>query len=289
LHKKKLIIITIQSVRGIELIIKKIIAILLLLLCIFFAIMIIEPEMLEVNEITVQSSQIPEEFNGTRIALIADFHYGEYVNEDRVRYVVSKTNEQNPDIIILGGDYVTDNKENILPCINILSDLKAPYGVYAVLGNNDPKDATEESINQTHIKSIRNQGLWIEKNGEKIRLGGVGDLSTDYQYPRITTNPATTDDFVIMVYHNPNYFPLLNHNLTDLSLSGHTHGGQINFFGYAPRVQPASNGKQYLSGLYEEDGSQLIVTNGVGQTKLPFRFMAVPQITIVKLESMSTW
>ena len=243
---------------------------------------------IEERRILEEKERIRQEREKKKQKQIIMSHYGEYVNEDRVRYVVSKTNEQNPDIIILGGDYVTDNKENILPCINILSDLKAPYGVYAVLGNNDPKDATEESINQTHIKSIRNQGLWIEKNGEKIRLGGVGDLSTDYQYPRITTNPATTDDFVVMVYHNPNYFPLLNHNLTDLSLSGHTHGGQINFFGYAPRVQPASNGKQYLSGLYEEDGSQLIVTNGVGQTKLPFRFMAVPQITIVKLESMST-
>lgn len=247
--------------------------------------MIIEPEMLEVNEITVQSNQIPEEFNGTRIALVADFHYGEFVNEERVRYVVSKTNEQKPDIIVLAGDYVTDNEENIQPCINILSDLEAPYGVYAVLGNNDPKDATEEAINQTHIQSIRNQGVWIEKDGEKIRLGGVGDLSTDLQYPRLTTNPADDDDFVILAYHNPNYFPQINHTRTDLSLAGHTHGGQINLFGYAPRVQPAENGKQYLSGLYEEDGSQLVVTNGVGETKLPFRFMAVPQITIIKLES----
>ena len=247
--------------------------------------MVIEPGMLEVNEITVESTQIPKEFNGTKIAFVADFHYGEFVNEDRVRYVVSKTNEQNPDIIILGGDYVTDNKKNIKPCINMLSDLKAPYGVYAVLGNNDPKDATEEAINQTHIQSLRNQGLWIEKNGEKIRLGGVGDLSTDLHYPRVTTNQASADDFVILVYHNPNYFPEINHYKTDLSLSGHTHGGQINLFGYAHKVQPASNGKQYLSGLYEENGSKLIVTNGVGETKLPFRFMAVPQITIVKLVS----
>lgn len=80
-------------------------------------------------------------------------------------------------------------------------------------------------------------------------------LSTDYQYPRLTTNPATDDDFVILAYHNPNYFPLINHTRTDLSLAGHTHGGQINLFGYTPRVQPASNGKQYISGLYEEDNS----------------------------------
>ena len=247
--------------------------------------MIIEPQMLEVNEITVQSNQIPKEFNGTKIALVADFHYGEFVNEDRVRYVVSKTNEQKPDIIVLAGDYVTNNENDILPCINILSNLNAPYGVYAILGNNDPKDATEEAINKTHIQSIQNQGYWIEKNGEKIRLGGVGDLSTDYQYPRLTTNPATDDDFVILAYHNPNYFPLINHTRTDLSLPGYTHGGQINLFGYTPRVQPASNGKQYISGLYEEDNCQLVVTNEVGETKLPFRFMAVPQITIIKLEA----
>ena len=94
---------------------KKIVGILLLILCLFLAIMIIEPTQLEVNEITVKSNQIPPEFNGTRIAVIGDFHYGEFVDENRVSYVVNKTNEQNPDITVMVGDYVTDNKDDVQP------------------------------------------------------------------------------------------------------------------------------------------------------------------------------
>lgn len=264
---------------------KKIVGILLLILCLFLAIMIIEPTQLEVNEITVKSNQIPLEFNGTRIAVIGDFHYGEFVDENRVSYVVNKTNEQNPDITVMVGDYVTDNKDDVQPCIDILSNLRAKYGVYGVLGNNDPKNTTSNALDASSITNLRNRGVWIEKDGAKIRLGGVGDLSTDFQYPRLTTNGAADDDFVILAHHNPNYFDTLNHTRIDLSLSGHTHGGQVNLFGYTPWVEPSEKGHKYLSGLYEDSGAYLVVTNGVGERKVPFRFMATPQITMVTLES----
>lgn len=266
--------------------VKKIITVIGLVLCLFMAIMVIEPTQLEVNEITVTSNQIPAEFNGTRIAVVGDFHYGEYVDLERVSYVVNKTNEQNPDIVVLVGDYVTDNSDNVQPCIDELSNLKSKYGVYAVLGNNDPKNTTTDALESSStINCIRNKGTWIENNGARIRLGGVGDLSTDLHYPRLTTNVASDDDFVILAYHNPNYFDTLNHTRIDLSLAGHTHGGQVNFFGFAPWVQPSENGNTYLSGLYEDSGAYLVVTNGIGERKVPFRFMATPQITMVTLES----
>ncbi|MCD7781979.1 MAG: metallophosphoesterase [Methanosphaera sp.] len=265
---------------------KKLLGLIGIILCIFLAIMVIEPSQLEVNEITVQSDQIPVEFNGTRIVLIADFHYGEFVDEERVEEVVNKTNEQNPDIIVLAGDYVTDNEDDVDTVISQLDNLQATYGVYAVLGNNDPKDKTEEAINNSqNIISIRNNGTWIQKDGAQIRLGGVGDMSTDYQYPRETTAVAADDDFVILVYHNPNYFDTLNHSRVDLSLSGHTHGGQVNLFGFTPWIEASEDGNKYISGLYTEGDGQLVVTNGVGVTKLPFRFMATPQITMITLES----
>ena len=260
--------------------------IIIIILCIFLTILVIEPTQLDVNEITVQSSDIPTEFNGTRIAVVGDIHYGEYVNENRVSYIVNQTNEQNADIIVLVGDYVTNDENDADTCIKILNNLHAKYGVYGILGNNDPKNKTSELLDEsTTITNIRNNGVWIEKNGARIRLGGVGDISTDLQYPRRTTNGTTENDFVIMAYHNPNYFDLINHSRIDLSLTGHTHGGQINFFGYAPWVQKSSKGNRYISGLYEEDGSQLVVTNGIGERIVPFRFMATPQITIVTLES----
>ena len=266
--------------------IKKLTVIILLVLCLCLAEMVIEPGRLEVNEITVQSDQIPQEFNGTDIMVIGDLHYGEFVDEDRVEEVVNRSNEYNPDIVVLVGDYVTDNEDDVDVVISQLDNLESNYGVYAVLGNNDPKNKTEQAINaSSHINSIRNNGTWIEKGGARIRLGGVGDMSTDFQNARVTTGEVADDEFIILAYHNPNYFDTLNHSRVDLSIAGHTHGGQVNLFGFSPWVEASEDGNKYLSGLFKEGMGQLVVTNGVGTTKLPFRFMATPQITHITLES----
>ncbi len=267
-------------------IMRKIGIVVVLLACVFVAILVIEPTLLSVNDITVDSDQIPPEFNGTTIAVVGDFHYGEFVDVDRVSRVVNETNDLNPDITVLVGDYVTDNEEDIPAVVSELSRLRAKYGVYAVLGNNDPKDPTEEAINSTGtITSIRNNGVWIEKDGARIRLGGVGDLSTDEQYPRVTTGEVPDDDYIILAYHNPNYFDTLNHSRVDLSLTGHTHGGQVNLFGFTPWILRSEQGNKYVSGLYESGDAKMVVTNGVGERRVPFRFMAMPQITLVTLES----
>ncbi|MDO5851989.1 MAG: metallophosphoesterase [Methanobacteriaceae archaeon] len=266
---------------------KHVFLIILLLLTSILAYSVIQPSMLDVNEITVSSNQIPIEFNNTKVALVADFHYGTFVDQSRLQSVVEKVNEQNPDIIVLGGDYVTDDESKVDECFNQLTNLKAPLGIYAILGNNDPKSKVIDTLDKTdNINYIGNKGVWIQKNNAQIRLGGIGDLSTGTQNLKATTENVSTSDFVILAYHNPNYFPNLdntNKSTVDLSLSGHTHGGQINLFGYTPFLQKASNNNMYVSGLYTEGQNSLVVTNGIGEVKAPLRFMATPQITIIKL------
>lgn len=241
---------------------------------------------MEVNEITVKSEDLPLEFNGTRIAVIGDLHYGEFCSEDEVEDAVELANSQNPDLIVLVGDYVTDNIDDLDKCFDILSNLYAPLGVYAIAGNHDPFKETKQHILDSGMYNINNHYFTLKKGSSTIYIGGSSN-------PRIyapfvnngTYHVVDKDDFVILSYHNPNYFPKLNNSNVDLALSGHTHGGQINLFGYSPMVAYAVNEKQYLSGLFEENGSKLIVTNGIGESKIPLRIMARPQVTIVTLES----
>ena len=264
--------------------IKNIFLIVILLLTCMIAYSVIQPSMLDVNEITVKSNQIPIEFNNTRVALVADFHYGTYVDENRLHSIVEETNKQNPDMIILAGDYVTNDESKVDECFNQLANLRAPLGVYAVLGNNDPKEKVIDTLDKTgSISYIGNEGIWIQKDNAQIRLGGVGDLSTGTHNVRATTENVTDNDFVKLVYHNPNFFPYLENSSVDLSLSGHTHGGQLNFFGYTPFIEKAMNNVTYVSGLYSEGQHSLVVTNGIGEVKVPLRFMATPQITMVRL------
>ncbi len=270
--------------KGLKNMLKRIVVIIVILMAIALAYSIIEPYMIETKEITIQSDQIPAQFNGKTIVFITDIHCGPFFSEERVGNLVNQVNALNPDMVLLGGDYVTNDPAYLEPCFSQLSKLKAPLGVYGVLGNNDPYNETIKAMNQSGITYIGNKGFWIEENGQRIRLGGVGDLVTDVPYQGPTIGPVNKNDFVIMVSHTPDYFPLLNKNMVDLMFAGHTHGGQITFFGLWAPVTGSMYGQKYLTGVKKSGNSTMIVSNGIGTAIMPLRFFARPQIIVVKLE-----
>lgn len=262
---------------------KKLIIIILLIAFIF--VIQFESNVMELNEITVKSNDLPYEFDGTKIAVIGDFHYGEFCSEDEVADAVELANSQNPDMVVLVGDYVTDNPDDLEVCFNQLSKLEAPLGVYAIAGNHDPFKETKYHILNSGIENLNNDYFTITKGNSKIYIGGSSNPSIYCPFVNGEKyNVVNKSDFVILSYHNPNNFPRLNNSNVDLILAGHNHGGQVNFFGYSPMVAYAIDKKQYLSGLFEDYDSQMVVTNGIGKSKIPIRFMARPQVTIVTLE-----
>jgi uncharacterized protein len=246
--------------------------------------MFIEPYWIETKQITIESEQIPTQFDGKTIVFLSDIHAGPFFSQERIDNLVSQVNALNPDLILLGGDYVDGDSDYIQSTFNSLSNLKAPLGVYAVLGNKDPQDYTLAAIPQNGINYIGNKGTWISENGSRIRLGGVGDYNNGAQIQNATTSVVTPQDFVILLSHNPDYFPQVNKSKVDLVLSGHTHGGQVTFFGLWAPTTHSDYGNKYRTGVIEEKGSTLIVSNGLGTTILPVRFFARPQIIVVTLK-----
>lgn len=246
--------------------------------------MLIEPYWIETKEITIESDQIPAQFDGKRIVFLSDIHTGPSFSQDRVDSLVNQVNALNPDLILLGGDYVDGDSEYIQPAFESLSKLKAPLGVYAVLGNKDPQYVSLNTIFQSNVTYIGNKGTWIEDNGARIRLGGVGDYNNGAQIQSATTSVVTPQDFVILLSHNPDYFPKVDKSKVDLVFSGHTHGGQVTFFGLWAPTTHSDYGNKYRTGVIEEKNSTLIVSNGLGTTILPLRFFARPQIIVVELK-----
>ncbi len=246
--------------------------------------MLIEPYWIETKEVKIQSDQIPAQFDGKKIVFLSDIHSGPNFSQERVDSLVNQVNAMDPDLILLGGDYIDDDSEYIQPTFASLSKLKAPLGVYAVLGNKDPQDYTLNAIPQYGITYIGNKGTWIEENGSRIRLGGVGDYNNGAQIQSATTSVVTPQDFVILLTHNPDYFPKVNKSKVDLVLSGHTHGGQVTFFGLWAPTTHSDYGNKYRTGVINEKNSTLIVSNGIGTTILPLRFFARPQIILIELE-----
>lgn len=255
----------------------------LLLTFLLVGYMFIEPYWVETKEITFESDQVPLNFDGKKIVFLSDIHAGPFYSPERVDGLVDEVNTLNPDLVLLGGDYVSGEDTYINSTIESLSHINAPLGIYAVLGNTDPQYSSWQALkNSTTIIDIGNLGDWVGNSDGRIRIAGIGS-ENDRQDPVTAMGNATTGDFVIMLKHEPDYFKQVDKSMVDLMLSGHTHGGQVTFFGLWAPILP-TNGKKYVSGVYKEDDSTLIVGNGIGTVDLPMRFFARPQIIVVNLK-----
>ncbi|MDD3006655.1 MAG: metallophosphoesterase [Candidatus Pacebacteria bacterium] len=247
----------------------------------------VEPYLIEEKVTIIQDSDVPDNFVGKKIIFASDFHLDKFSSPERVADIVSRINTIEPDIIILGGDYVTDYEEYLKPCFMELARLEAPLGVYGVTGNHDSVAdyrLTVKYMKEAGIIPLENEAQWIEIDGQKIKLGGVKTSYGEISDAETTTDDTEASDFVVLVSHNPDFAEELHTDRIDLMLAGHTHGGQVTFFGlWAPYI-PSDYGQKYLKSFQVTNGIPVLVSNGVGTSALPIRFFARPQINIIVLE-----
>jgi len=249
----------------------------------------VEPQRLTITEYHIVSEHLPDAFDGKRIVLIADIHHGSRFSRPLLNKIVSQTGELSPDLILLGGDYASDQSWALHACFEKLSELKAPLGVYAVAGNHDYWDLplVRKAVGDAGIALLENQAIPIEEEGEHILLTGVADYWRGQPSLSGMRQELAASDFTILLSHNPDYYDTLSQEereQIDLMMSGHTHGGQITLFGlYAPAKTAAA---KYLSGCVKADNgpTTFIVSNGIGTVGLPVRFFAPPQIVVVTLK-----
>ncbi len=262
--------------------------VLLLLPCIALLYAYIEARSIKLKEINLSHKEIPNSFIGKKIIFISDIHCDKYFTPKRVRNLVQKVNERNPDLILLGGDYTRKASTHSKPFFEEIANLRSKHGVFSVLGNHDHWEDAE--LIQTNFKKNNfnicdNQSYWIKEGNDSIRIGGVGDFWEDVQLLDYTINDVEDSDFCILLSHNPDYMEELDSNLVDFVLSGHTHAGQVTLFGLWAPVMPSSmhpeymqTGQKYRYGWTKKNETQLYVTSGIGMGGFPFRFFANPEI-----------
>lgn len=244
-------------------------------------------EKIVIKQYTFNSADVPDEFCGTTIAFLTDIHHGKTFSAAKLKSLIEMTNNLHPDIILLGGDYVDHDAKKIVSFFREAKNLKAPLGVYGVLGNHDRW--TDEKLSEKYMKKsgiimLDNNAVWVERGKARIRIGGVGDTITSTQDIKPMLEGTDENDLMILVTHNPAYVDELNKNKIDLMLCGHTHGGQISFKGkWAPTVFKGVNMK-YLTGVVQDGPTTVIVSNGIGTVGIPIRIWAAPQIWMIKLE-----
>lgn len=242
-----------------------------------------------------------------RIAALSDIHASEpYMSASRIREIVAHANTLDADMIVLLGDYVVGSGAHYrkLPYnewANELANLKSPLGVFAILGNHDwwqygenrQKSADEVSaaLRSANITVLQNKVLKLQKDGQPFWLAGLGDQLAFLEWATHTIKgaddlPATlaqiTDNApVILLAHEPDIFIKVPTRVS-LTMSGHTHGGQIRIMGWSP-ITPSRYGNRFAYGHVQEGGRDLLVTGGLGVSRIPVRIGVPPEIMLVDL------
>jgi len=265
---------------------KKNLTLLFVVPVLFFLYAYYETYNLKITCYTINSEFIPPAFSNKSIVFVSDIHHGPFFSLARVTSLVNKINALHPDIITLGGDYVHRGNKYIIPVFNELAKLKCEHGIYAVLGNHDHwenKKLTRQKIIENGFKDCDNKSYWVKIGEDSIKIGGVGDLWTDKQIPDSTTFDMSSQNFGILLSHNPDYLERLRGDAIDLTLSGHTHGGQVTFFGLFAPILPSHYGQKYRYGMLQSGKRTSIISSGVGTITPPLRFFCRPEIVCLKL------
>lgn len=247
-----------------------------------------------------------------RIVALADIHACEpWMSARRIGDICTHANDLGGDLVVLLGDYLSSMRAvsgTVRPeeWAQALSTLKAPLGVHAILGNHDWWDDPEaqeagggetfshRALRDAGIAVYANRAVRIDTAGGAFWLAGLEDQLAlrpgrrwgRHAFQGLDDLPATlaqvTDDApVVLLAHEPDIFPTVPARVS-LTLSGHTHGGQVRLFGYSP-VVPSRYGNRYAYGHVEEDGRHLLVSGGLGCSIAPIRFGSPPEIMVVEL------
>lgn len=240
----------------------------------------------EITHRRIALARLPKAFEGFRIAQLSDIHISPFMPADEIRRCVVMTNQLKPDLVVLTGDYLSWDPSPQREVVEILADLRAPKGVFGCLGNHEIITRTESSITELfaahNIRMLRQEHAPIRSQGETINLIGIDDSHEGLD--RIE-RLMVADTVNILLIHDTYYdtFGRAAEAGIDLTLVGHTHGGQLSLERLHPALNLARLETRYTRGWYERSGSQLYVNRGIGTTMIPIRVGARPEITLLEL------
>jgi predicted MPP superfamily phosphohydrolase len=252
---------------------------------------------LEVTHQRIRLARLPKAFEGFRIVQLSDFHISAFMSADDIRRYATIANGLKPDLVALTGDFITWDATAQGAVVEALSVLKAPFGVFGCLGNHEWMADAEDSITRLFAalgtRILRGERVAIESAGRALNLLGVDYQSLDgrmeapghpvKEYLPGVERLLLPDTVNILLSHNPNTFDRAAQLGIDLSLSGHTHGGQVALEFMHSSLAAARIMTPYIRGWFQKGDAQLYVNRGIGTITFPIRIGARPEITVFEL------
>lgn len=246
------------------------------------------PYAIEVTHRQLELARLPAAFTGLRLVQLSDIHHGLYMPLERVAQAVELANRLEPDLIGLTGDFVSNSPNYIEPVAEVLGRLRAPLGVFAVLGNHDYRvgaDRVAAALERHGIEVLRNRQVRIPRDSASLFVAGVDDLRSGDDNLHQALHGIDSRATTFLLCHNPAILPSAAAYGVELVLSGHTHGGQVGL----PRLRrlAAARGLRFPlgHGWRQLNGTQQYISRGLGTVVLPIRFRCPAEIPLLRLHA----
>lgn len=254
----------------------------------------------ETTSYRVDLERLPKAFEGFRIAQLSDIHIGPFMTSADIRRCVELANRLKPDLILVTGDYVIWDANTQGAAVEALSGLRAPYGVLGTLGNHELWTKTQDSITRLFagcgVRILRHESAAIRAGGDELNLIGVDYQTLRHGMAFRSHHEGSVREYLegveplirrdtanILLSHNPNTFDRAAELGIDLSLAGHTHGGQVALEFISPEVAPSRLVTPYVAGWFHKPGGKLYVNRGLGTIGIPIRLGVPAEITVFEL------
>jgi predicted MPP superfamily phosphohydrolase len=241
-----------------------------------------ERHRLGATQATLPVAGLPDALNGLRIALLTDIHHSALVSADDVSAAVKLTLSLKPDLVVLGGDYVSfADHAFVEPVAELLAPLTAPHGVFAILGNHDDERDMPAALIRRGFDVLKDRRTRIELRGEAIELAGIKFWTrSPSQIDMVIGNPRRT---VLLLAHDPRRLTEAAALKVPAVLSGHTHGGQVVLPGVGALAKTRF---PILQGLGRQAQTSIFVSRGIGTVYVPVRINCPPEVAMVTLQSV---
>lgn len=237
----------------------------------------------------------PPDLDGLRLALVSDLHAGgPQVGQRAVGRVVARVNEQRPDLVAVLGDAIDDRVVGGSPVApeavgRELARLQAPLGTVAVLGNHDWTNdgrGVLRALREAGVIVLENEIVEVTFRETLLCVAGLADATTRRPDVYATLRGVPAETPILLLSHNPDAFGQVPRRVS-LTVSGHTHGGQIDLPLLRRWATPSRYGTRYARGHIVEDGRHLFVTSGIGTSRWPIRLRRPPEIVLLRLRAGS--
>ncbi len=245
----------------------------------------------QLREVDVPVDGLPKDLDGLRLVQLSDIHLSPFLSERELERAIGMANETRPHVALVTGDLITLRGDPLDACLRQLTRLRSDAGTFGCLGNHEiyaeSEDYTTREGARLGLRFLRDEARRLRFGAAEINLAGIDYQHIRWQYLTGAERMVEPACFNILLSHNPDVFPVAAQKGYQLTLSGHTHGGQITVELLHRSLSVSRFFTPYVHGLYQQAGASAYVTRGIGTVGVPARLGAPPEISLIRLVGRS--